>query len=78
MTSTNAENSCLIRELEDQKEETWKMRLERDEFKSQLFGLQKRYMQSNDRLYKELTTPTRSEGKVEFKCLKQKNRKFKK
>ena len=59
-----AENARLIRELEDQKEETRKMRMERDEFKSQLFGLQERYVQSNERLYKEITTPKCSDGKV--------------
>ena len=60
------ENARLIRELEDQKEETRKMRMERDEFKSQLFGLQERHVQSNERLYKEITTPKRSDsdGKV--------------
>ena len=59
-----AENARLIRELEDQKEETRKMRMERDEFKSQLFGLQERYVQSNERLYKEITTLKSSDGKV--------------
>ena len=59
-----AENARLIRELEDQKEETRKMRMERDEFKSQLFGLQERYVQSNERLYKEIRTPKCSDGKV--------------
>ena len=58
------ENARLIRELEYQKEETRKMRMERDEFKSQLFGLQERYVQSNERLYKEITTPKSSDGKV--------------
>ena len=72
LTSANAEKARLIRELDKQTEETRQMRMERDEFKSQLFSLQQRYMQSNDRLYKEMT---RSDGKVRnLKCLKQKRR----
>ena len=54
----------LSQELTDQKQEIRQLKETNAKLTKQLFGLQDRYIQSNDRLYEEMKTPTRGDGKV--------------
>ena len=55
----------LSQELTDKKEEMRQLKETNAKLTEQLFGLQDRYIQSNDRLYNEMKTPTRADGKVQ-------------
>ena len=65
LKEASKEKARLSKELTDQKQEMRELKDTNAKLTEHFFGLKDRYIQSNDRLYNEMKTPTRADGKVQ-------------